>query len=109
VFTHMQMGPVRRYLTETARVLKPGGRLAFTAFALEPGREATEMFAFKPFDATSSAVDPQYPERAIGHRREVLEAAVGEAGLMIQQILRGAWAAPQEYEGGQDLFVVVKA
>jgi len=109
VFTHMQLPPVRRYLAETARVLKPGGRFAFTAFALEPGREATEQFAFRPIDETSAAVDPKYPERAIGHRRPALEAAIAEAGLTVAEFHRGYWAPGGEYNGGQDLFVVTKA
>jgi SAM-dependent methyltransferase len=108
VFTHMRMPAVRRYLAEAARVLRPGGRLAFTAFALEPGREASDAFAFQPFDATSSVVDFRFPERAIGHRREALEQAVGEAGLKVSQFRRGYWTPIGEYDGGQDLFVVVK-
>ena len=108
VFTHMRMPAVRRYLAQTARVLRPGGRLAFTAFALEPGREASEAFAFRSFDATSSVVDARYPERAIGHRREALEAAIAQAGLKVRGFFRGYWTPGGEYDGGQDLFVVVK-
>jgi SAM-dependent methyltransferase len=108
VFTHMRMAGVRRYLAESARVLRPGGRLAFTAFSLEPGRETSEVFEFKPFEEASAVIDQRYPERAIGHRREVLEAAVAEAGLKVTGAFRGAWAPPAEYDGGQDLFVVAK-
>jgi len=108
VFTHMRMAGVRRYLAESARVLKSGGRLAFTAFALEPGRERSEVFDFQPFEDASAVIDQRYPERAIGHRREGLEAAVTEAGLKVVVLLRGAWAPPAEYDGGQDLFVVMK-
>jgi len=108
VFTHMRMPAVRRYLAETARVLKRGGRLAFTAFALEPGRERSEVFDFQPFDATSKVIDQRYPDRAIGHDRGVLELAVAEAGLSLKGFWRGAWLPPAEYEGGQDLFVAVK-
>jgi SAM-dependent methyltransferase len=108
VFTHMRMGAMRRYLAESARVLKPGGRLAFTAFALEPGRDSSEVFAFQPFDETSMVIDQRYPERAIGHRRAALEAAIGEAGLKLAGAFNGAWAPPATYDGGQDLFVAVK-
>jgi len=109
VFTHMRLPAVRRYLAESVRVLKPGGRLAFTAFVLEPGRERSEQFEFQPFDGASSVIDPRVPERAIGHRREVLEAAVADAGLTLVGHLRGHWAPGADYDGGQDLIVAVKS
>jgi SAM-dependent methyltransferase len=109
VFTHMRMPAVRRYLAETARVLKPGGRFAFTAFALEPGREASADFAFKRFDDTSAAVDHRYPERAIGHHRSALDAEVVAAGLSLAGFWRGYWAGEPDYNGGQDLYLAVKS
>jgi SAM-dependent methyltransferase len=109
VFTHMRLMAVKRYLAETARVLGPGGRLAFTCFALEPGRDRSEGFDFQPFETASAVVDPRSPERAIGHRREALEAAIAEAGLTVTGFHRGHWAPPGDYDGGQDLFVVTKA
>jgi hypothetical protein len=33
---------------------------------------------------------------------------LAEAGLRTMGLLKGAWAPPAEYDGGQDLFVVVK-
>jgi SAM-dependent methyltransferase len=108
VFTHMRMPAVRRYLAESARVLSPGGRLAFTAFALEPERASSEVFDFQPFDDTSMIIDARYPERAIGHWRPCLEAAIAQAGLKIAGSWNGAWAPPAQYDGGQDLYVVVK-
>ena len=109
VFTHLTMPAVRRYLAETARTLRPGGRFAFTAFALEAGREASPQFPFRPFDATSWTVDAEAPLGAIGHRREVLEAAVREAGFARFEFRRGDWAPGADYPGGQDLYVAVRA
>ena len=108
VCTHMRMPAVRRYLREAARVLAPGGRFAFTAFALEPGREESADFGFRPFDETSAVVDQRYPERAIGHQRDALEAAVVDAGLSVAGFRRGHWTAGGEYDGGQDLYLVVR-
>src|SRR5579859_741632 len=109
VFTHMRMAAVRHYICESARVLKPGGRLAFTCFALQQGREASDKFNFVPFDETSAVIDRRTPERAIAHRRVALEAAVTEAGLKIRCELNGHWAPGGNYDGGQDLFVAEKA
>jgi SAM-dependent methyltransferase len=108
VFTHLRIEVVRRYLAETAAALVPGGRFAFTAFALEPGRDSSQAFPFQPFDETSSVVDPQAPEGAIGHRREVLEAAIREAGFVSFALHRGDWAPGADYAGGQDLYVAVR-
>ncbi|THD60546.1 class I SAM-dependent methyltransferase [Phenylobacterium sp.] len=108
VFTHMRMSGMRRYLAESARVLAPGGRLAFTAFALDADRQASEVFAFRPFDETSMAIDLRYPERAIGHQRPAIEAAAADAGLTLRASLNGLWAPPSAYDGGQDLFVAEK-
>lgn len=109
VFTHLRMPVVRRYLAEAARVLRPGGRLAFTAFVLEPGRERAPSYEFQPFDATSAVADPSAPEAAIAHRREALEAAIRETGLTPVAFHRGHWAPGGEYQGGQDLYVVARA
>lgn len=108
VFTHMRRPAVSRYLSETARVLAPGGRIAFTAYALEPGRTTSEACPFQPLDDASSVLDPRCPESGIGHDRAVLDAMVGEAGLTLTTFHRGAWAPDADYDGFQDLFVAVK-
>jgi SAM-dependent methyltransferase len=108
VFTHMRLPAVARYLQECARVLRPGGRLAFTVFALSPGREANAAYPFLPFEAASAVLDPRTPERAIGHQRAALEAAIADAGLRVVEVFNGEWSPPRAYEGGQDLIVALK-
>lgn len=107
VFTHMRFGPVRHYLEEARRVLKPGGRFAFTAFSPRPAE--APQFDFQPYDATSSVVDPRSPERAIAHDAAALTQAIAAAGLEVDSFHRGNWAPPSDYDGGQDLWVVSKA
>jgi SAM-dependent methyltransferase len=108
VFTHLRMPAVRRYLAESARVLRPGGRFAFTVFVQEPGRERSAGYDFRPFDATSAVVDPSAPEAAIAHRRDALEAAIRAAGLEPIAFRRGHWAPGGDYQGSQDLYVVAR-
>jgi SAM-dependent methyltransferase len=114
VFSHMTLESIGHYLAETHRVLRPGGRFMFTAFALtdervagiQAGRAALD---FKPWKDGSMVVDPNSPERAIAHRLEALEAAVRTAGLRLPDGVRyGGWLPPTAYSGGQDLFVALK-
>jgi ubiquinone/menaquinone biosynthesis C-methylase UbiE len=114
VFSHMRLESIRHYLAETYRVLKPGGRFMFTAFALTPDRVTAiqagqAALAFQPWEGGAMVVDPRSPERAIAHPQEALEAAVREAGFDLPKgVIYGGWLPPTHYAGGQDLFVAVK-
>jgi SAM-dependent methyltransferase len=114
LFTHMRIDPVRHYLREAARVLRPGGRLAFTAYlidsdsrrALADGRAGMD---FAPWRDGAWVLDPAHPERAIAHDADVLAAAVAAAGLRAAAPpLSGSWRPPAGYDGWQDLWVAAK-
>lgn len=114
VFSHMRLESIRHYLDQTYRVLKPGGRFMFTAFALTPERVTAigagqAALAFQPWEDGAMVVDPRSPERAIAHPLETLESAVREAGFALPRgVTFGGWLPPRQYAGGQDLFVAVK-
>lgn len=114
VFSHMQIDPIAHYLRESRRVLRPGGRLVFTAYALTPDRfSALERGEgsrrFHAWRDGAMVLDPRSPERAIAHPLDRLTAAVAQAGLGVPRILQGAWIGSAEYAGGQDLFVATRA
>jgi SAM-dependent methyltransferase len=114
VFTHMRIEPVRHYLAEAARVLRPGGRFAFTAYLIDDdvrGRLAAggTLMVFAPWRDGSWVLDPAHPERAIAHETTFVSAAVAAAGLVPDSPpLAGAWRPPAAYHGWQDLMVVRK-
>ena len=115
VFSHVRMETVARYLAEAARVLKPGGRFFFTAYALTPERREAAArretrLDFLPWTRTSMVMDKRSPERAIAHDAEALEAAITAAGLRLPAPWRrGDWAPSGELGGWQDIWVVEKA
>jgi SAM-dependent methyltransferase len=114
VFSHLQIEAVGRYLAEAARVLKPGGRFLFTAYALTPARrEAVERgetrLALLPWTNGSMVMDVRSPERAIAHDAEALAQAAEAAGLRpAAPWLAGDWAPGAELGGRQDIWVVEK-
>jgi len=114
VFSHMTLASIRRYLSETARTLRPGGRFLFTGYALTPSRiealaRGEGRFAFRPWQEGSMVIDPRSPERAIAHPLPDFLDAVHAAGLtMADEVKLAGWLGPADYPGGQDLFVVRK-
>ena len=114
VFSHMVQRSINHYLIEACRVLRPGGRFAFTAYALTPERVAAlergeGRLKFRAWYHGAMTLDRRSPERAIAHPLEHLERSITNAGLRLEQgFLPGTWLGVPAYDGGQDLFVVVK-
>ncbi len=115
LFSHLRPADTQAYLKETARVLKPGGRLVMTAFivtaqdrsALDAG---TPRLALQRLDGVSFAADPRHPERAIGFDEAAFLSWVDNAGLAVEgEIVRGDWRE-REPTGGefQDRIVLAR-
>jgi SAM-dependent methyltransferase len=114
VFSHVRIETIGRYLAEAARVLKPGGRFWFTAYALTPERRAAAergetRVAFLPWKDGAMVMDPRSPERAIAHDAEALLSAIETAGLRLAHPWRaGAWGPGGVLGDWQDVWVVEK-
>jgi SAM-dependent methyltransferase len=114
VFSHMTLASITHYLAETRRVLKPGGRFMFTAYALTQERIAAILqgqghLAFKPWQDDAMVIDLKSPERAIAHPLPSLIDAIHQGGLEPPaEVLFGGWLPPTQYGGGQDLFTARK-
>jgi SAM-dependent methyltransferase len=115
VFSHVRVETVRRYLVEAARVLKPGGRFLFTAYALTPARREAVLrhetrLTLLDWRDGSMVMDPRSPERAIAHDAGALTEAIEAAGLSLAAPWRrGDWAPDADVGGWQDIWVVRKA
>jgi SAM-dependent methyltransferase len=115
VFTHMRPREIERYVSEGARVLKPGGRLLASFFLLNDdtqqwlassGRRALGE-AQHDGVAPYRSEDPANPEQMIAvFERDVREMYEG-AGLAVETVRYGKWCGRRDsYLGfGQDLIV----
>ncbi|HEX8252184.1 MAG TPA: class I SAM-dependent methyltransferase, partial [Thermoanaerobaculia bacterium] len=72
LFTHVQEGALRQYITEAARILRPGGRLVASFFLLDDvSRKAVAERRGEPkfvvLDENVAVQDPSDPEAAIAY------------------------------------------
>lgn len=128
VYTHLRPYETANYLRETARVMKPGGRILNTFFLLNEESErlleggprrpelagggvlkldyATEDPRGWRFRAANSAV----PEHLLAVHEDDVRRMYEDAGLEIGRILPGHWCGrPREAdEFGQDLVIARK-
>jgi ubiquinone/menaquinone biosynthesis C-methylase UbiE len=96
VFTHMQSPEVRHYIQESARVLKPGGRIYFTSFILDEDSEqqikvgkSSLTFVHQGHDCRIQDADES--DLAVAYSLPWIEKTLSEAGFQLQHIERCSW------------------
>lgn len=114
VFTHMLAEEVENYLSEIARVLKPGGRSLITFFLLnaesleliESGRSTVDLREkFGP----ARAVSRETPELAVGYDINFVTSLYEKNGLEVNQPIHfGSWCGRSDYLSYQDLVMAIK-
>ena len=111
VFTHMFKDDVENYLSEIARVLKPGGSCLITWFLLDEisrqSQHPVMNFAYE-VDAVSRTTVKSNPEAAIAFDLDFIRGLYEELGLHIESIEHGKWGRPDSSYDLQDMIVAVK-
>jgi SAM-dependent methyltransferase len=95
VFTHLLPDAADRYLSETARVLSPGGRLFATWLLLGvEGRSARfSKFDFPDSAAPAALANPEVPEAAVGYDESWLRERLEIHELRLREPIHyGTWA-----------------
>ncbi|MBW3559840.1 MAG: class I SAM-dependent methyltransferase [Proteobacteria bacterium] len=113
VFTHMQAPSIAHYLAESARVLRPGGRVLFTGFNVDA--EAREALAsgraqakFVPWMEGAHVLSAQSPEGGIAHDDICWRRFLADAGLQLIEFRPGGWRGQPGMGDGQDIFLAEK-
>jgi SAM-dependent methyltransferase len=110
VLTHLLESEADHYLAETARVLRPGGRVLATFFLLNDESRrliasgATSLGFLDP-EAHVAVVDVDVPEEAVAYDEGWVGERLAEHGLSIQATRYGSWSGREEATSFQDLIV----
>ncbi|HYG88464.1 MAG TPA: class I SAM-dependent methyltransferase [Azospirillum sp.] len=115
VITHLRTVETARYAAETARLLKPGGRVFLSLFlvdgmAREGIRARTARPAFDPDEAGPEFIaDPTTPNAAVAYDETFLLGLFAAQGLRpARPVARGHWSGRRDTENFQDLLVLEK-
>ena len=97
VFTHMFPNDTAHYLSEIARVLKPGGKLAASYFlytdeVIARMDRGDTKFNFKYVLQDCRTTNPNIPEDALAVGLDWLQSALHRVGLKTEQLLPGVWS-----------------
>lgn len=113
VFTHMQPRDVSRYIVESSRVLRPGGRTWFTFFVLDDDSEkqialdaSSYSFRFSRGECKVELADQ--PDVAVAYSLPWIEQTLGSVGLRLQNLQRSSWRGRSAIDF-QDIVTAVRA
>jgi len=115
VFVHMRQAAIERYLCESHRVLRPGGRLLVTFMAIvDPDHPGT--WSGRDFVRVAEGTYTRFPDRvgfSMAYTWDLMKGMVTGAGFTVDATLDGRWHAPLvKREGrvpGADLLVATRA
>jgi SAM-dependent methyltransferase len=115
VFTHMLPLDLENYLSEIARVLKPGGKCLITFFILNEETEALIRAGRSALDFRYQlngclTIDEDDPEAAIAYSEAFLKELFTNHGLkIIPPIHYGSWCGREAFLTYQDIIVGEKS
>ena len=115
----MYASQISHYLTECARVLRPGGRAYLTIFIYDDQiLESADRNAVTPFDLKFTTEiepgcrinDPLQPLGAIAYTWDRVAPLIAKSGLtLMREPLNGAWSGfHQNPNDGQDVLLLEK-
>jgi SAM-dependent methyltransferase len=113
LFTHLTLGEIHQYIAESARVLRPGGRLVATFFLLNDFSLASlptrNGYAFPHVVGPLRFLDAENPGAGGAIQEEVLLQIIQSSGFVVETIGYGQWSGRQNGVSFQDVVACRRA
>ncbi len=114
VTTHLLPAAVDRYLSEVARVSRPGATSLVTWFLIDDEaerrmREGTSPTRFRHDAGGCRVVDAGVPESAVAYREDDVRRMYVRHGLEIEEPIRwGGWSGREPHLSSQDIVIATR-
>jgi ubiquinone/menaquinone biosynthesis C-methylase UbiE len=105
--THLTAVEVKHYLSETARVLSPGGTLLLSAFIVDEGARNPRLKFARGADGPEWYAVPDAPLSAVAFDNGFIDRSAEASGLSVRLKRHGNWTG-KPADHFQDLFVIRK-
>jgi SAM-dependent methyltransferase len=113
LFTHLLTDEVSNYVSEVARVLRPGGTVLATYFLLDDTArgllsEGKAKFDFRYRAGSAMTISEYTPEAAIAHDEAEIRACHERCALPIRAVHRGEWSGRENFVSFQDIAIATR-
>lgn len=94
IFSHLRLSVIANHLRNAKRCLAPGGKVWLTCYLIDEQRERDEVGENRRFDQgfdLGYTATPAEPEGIVAYEQARLLSTINEAGLAVEQHIRGHW------------------
>ena len=112
IFSHLRLSVIANHLRNAERCLAPGGKVWLTCYLIDEKYDREQVRENRRFDQEFDlgyTATPAEPEGVVAYEQARLLSTITEAGLALEQRIRGHWLGPRHSLDQHEQDVIVCA